>query len=273
MNSVGWHASDEVLRQYAQGEGGIAVTSSVEAHLLRCPVCRDRIATEVSEPLDAVWTRIADQVQTPRRPVAVRFLRRSGLRETDAVLLSAARSLGGAWTLATVAVVVFAALAAMPGSAQGRALYLLVSPLVPVLGVVVAFASVDPLAELTAATPYPKARLGLLRTAAVAITSVPLSIAIGLAVPNIEWLAFAWLLPAIALTLVALVAMTWWAAEPVGIAVSGAWAAVIAAAYERHELVGVVGIQSQLVYLVLAALAAGVLTLRLAAARTPGGYA
>jgi hypothetical protein len=273
MSTDTWHASDEMLRSYARGGTGIAVMASVEAHLLRCAACRERIAPEVQAPLDEAWTRVADRIQTPRLPFVVRLMRRCGLSEPDGVLLAAARSLNGAWLLATLAVVVFAALAAIPSAAQGQALYLLVAPLVPVAGVVAAFATSDPLVDLTDTTPYPKARLALLRTVAVVITSVPLSIAIGVAIPGIAWLAFAWLVPALALTLVTLVGMTWWKPEPVGIAVALAWVAVIAIARANHDVAGAVGIEQQAVYLVVATLAAVALAFRLAAARTPGGYA
>ena len=268
-----WHATDEMLRSYARGETDIAVMASVEAHLMRCAQCRGRVAAEApAEPLAAVWDRVVDAVQTPPLPVVVRVLRRLGVSESDALLLSAARSLSGAWTLASVAVVVFAALAAIPGVSQGRALYLLVAPLVPVLGVVAAFASGDPLADLTSTTSYAKARLALLRTVAVTVTSIPLSIAVGLAVPEIELLAFAWLLPALALTLLTLVAMTWWGHEPVGLAVGALWVAVIATAYASHDVAAAVRAELQLVYLVLALLAATALAIRIRATSAPGGY-
>jgi hypothetical protein len=199
-------------------------------------------------------------------------MRACGLRESDGVLLAAARSLDGAWLLATLAIVVFAALAAIPSAAGGRALYLLVAPLVPVAGVVMAFATDDPLAELTGATPYSKARLALLRTLAVVITGVPFAVAVGAVVPGIAWLAFAWLLPALTLTLVTLVGMTWWRAEPLGTGVALVWVAVIAVARHGHDVTAAVGVAQQLVYLVIAAFAAVALALRLGAAHPPGGY-
>ena len=216
---------------------------------------------------------MADAVQAPRAPFVVRLMRMCGLSESDGALLGASRSLNGAWLLATMAVVVFAAVAAIPSETQGQALYLLVAPLVPVAGVVAAFAAGDPLACLTSTTPYSKARLALLRTVAVVITSVPLSIAIGVAIPGIAWLAFAWLVPALALTLLTLVGMTWWRPEPVGIAVSVGWIAVIATARADHDIAGAVGFEQQIVYLAVAAIAAVALALRLGAAHTPGGYA
>jgi hypothetical protein len=273
MSAETWHAGEEMLRSYARGESGVAVMASVEAHLMRCPDCRERLAPEVEAPLEAAWTRVADHIQTPRLPFVVRLMRACGLSESDGVLLAAARSLNGAWLLATLAVIVFAAVAAIPSETQGQALYLLVAPLVPVVGVVAAFAASDPLSDLTSTTPYSKARLALLRTVAVVITSVPLSIAIGVAIPGIAWLAFAWLLPALALTLLTLVGMTWWKPEPVGIAVALVWVAVIATARAGDDIAGAVGFEQQLVYLGVAALAAVALALRLGAAHTPGGYA
>jgi hypothetical protein len=273
MNTDGWHASEDMLRGYARGEGGIAMTASVEAHLMHCPVCRDRLAIEVTEPPEGVWARVADQIALPPAPATVRALRRFGLSETDAVLLSAARSLSGAWLLATIAVVAFSALAAIPGIPQGQGLYLLVAPLVPVLGVVAAFGSADPLAGLTATTPYSKARLALLRTAAVVVASVPLSVAIGVVTPGIAWLAFAWLLPSLALTLITLVMMSWWDPEPVGITVAAAWLGAIGAGYATHDVSAAVRVDLQLVYLAVALLAGVALTFRLGSPGTKGGYA
>jgi hypothetical protein len=262
-----------MLCRYARGETGMAVTASVEAHLVHCPACQARLAPEVDLPLDDAWTRVLDVIQEPPRPLLVRLLQRAGLGDSDAVLLAGARSVGGAWTLATLMVVCFAALSALAADAQEQTLYLVVAPLAPVLGVVAAFGSSDPLAAVARATPYPKARLALVRTAAVLVWSMPLSLAFGLAVPEIGTLAFGWLLPSLALVLIALAAMTWWAPEPVGAAISAGWLAVVGAAYARHAVTAAVGPEAQLIALVVAAVAAVVLTLRLGAARTPGGYA
>jgi hypothetical protein len=274
MSTDTWHASGEMLGAYARGEGGLATTASVEAHLMACPECRARVALKVQPgPLDATWSAVADRLHAEKLPFVVRLLRRAGLSENDSVLLAAARSLDGAWTLATLAVLVFAALAAIPGVADGRALYLLVAPLVPVIGVVAAFQSSDPLAALTITTPYSQARLALLRTVAVVVTSVPAAVAIGFVVPGIAWLAFAWLLPALALTVITLLAMTWLEPEQAGAGVVITWSVLIALAYANHDIANVVRPGLQVVYLAVAVIAAAGLALRIGAARTPGGYA
>ena len=162
-----------------------------------------------SAELALAWTGIRAAIQRPALPPVLRLLRRIGLSEQDSVLLSASQSLRGPWTLATSAILVFAVAASFPGQSIGQALYLLVAPLVPVLGVVAAFAAGDTGAELTGPTPYSKTRLALLRTAAVIVTTVPLVVALGAIVPGIGWLAIAWLGPALGLTLTALVALTW----------------------------------------------------------------
>jgi hypothetical protein len=274
MSTLDWHASDEMLNAYVRGETGVAVMASVEAHLLLCPLCRERIAAVSPQPaLGAAWSRVVDRIQVPPAPLVVRMLRRLGLSNADGVLLSAARALDGAWALATLAVVVFAALAAIPAVAEGRALYLLVAPLIPVLGVVAAFAAADPLAGLTVATPYSKARLAFLRAMAVALAGVPLAFTVGVAVPGIAWLAFAWLIPALALTVVTLLAMTWWTPESSGIVTTLVWVAVIAIARAHHGAAQAVSADVQLVYALVAALAALALALRIRTAHTPGGYA
>jgi hypothetical protein len=151
-------------------------------------------------------------------------------------------------------------------------LYLLVAPLVPVLGVVGAFAATDPLTELTNATPYSKMRLALLRTLAVVTATVPLVVVMG-GVAHVGWLSVAWLGPAFGLTLTALVALTWWPPWVTGTGASIVWAVVVAVAFERHDLTAAIQLQAQICYLIVAAATAAGLTARIRAAHTPGGYA
>jgi hypothetical protein len=194
-----------------------------------------------------------------------------GLSEADAALLQAARSLDGSWTIATLAVVAFAALAAIDGGAAGRALYLLIAPLLPVAGVVVAFSSSDSLADLVATTPYSKARLALLRTAAVCAASVPLVIAFGAAVPPIGWLAVGWLMPALALTTLTLAAMTWISPAAAGSAAGALWLLIVAAAFAADDVGAAVASGPVLGYALVSSLAAACLTVRLKSAHEPGG--
>lgn len=270
---MSWHADAALLRSYAAGDPDVAAAASVEAHLLECGECRARLAgVRGPDPaLERAWTGVMAGIGVPPPSPPVRLLRRLGASAADAVLLRAARSLDGAWTLATIVVIAFAALAALDGGERGTALYLLLAPLVPVAGVVVAFASTDPLDELTTATPYSAARLALLRTLAVSVTSVPLVVAVGAVVPAIGWLAVAWLVPAIALTLLTLAAMTWVRPVPAGAAVAVLWLMVVAAAFAGGDPATAVAGGPQLVHLAVALAAAAILVVRLTTAHAPGG--
>lgn len=271
--AIAWHADDGLLRRYAAGDPlDAGSAASVEAHLIGCGGCRARLAGLGPDPvLERAWTSVVAGVATPRPSPAVRMLRRIGVSEADAVLLRAARSLDGAWTLATLVVIAFAALAAIDGGDRGAGLYLLLAPLVPVAGVVVAFTSVDPLDEITAAAPYSAARLALLRTAAVCATSIPLVVAAGLAVPPIGWLAFAWLVPALALTLLTLAAMTWLSPAASGVGAAALWVAAVGVAWLASDPDAVVAPRSLSVQVVVAVAAAACLSVRLMSRHAPGG--
>ncbi|MGD9571154.1 MAG: zf-HC2 domain-containing protein [Thermoleophilia bacterium] len=267
-----WHADDALLRAYDRGTCDPGGAASVEAHLVGCPACRGRYAVLAEEPLhDVAWDAVLAGIAIPRAPVAVRALRRAGVSDADAVLLRAARSLDGSWIIAVLTVLAFSALAAIQGGPDARALYLLVAPLVPVLGVVVAVAAVDPLAELVSATPYSAARHALLRTVAVCAVAIPLVVLLGAAVPAIGGLAFAWLLPGLALTLIALVMLTWWTPLTTGAATGALWCAVVAGAYRVDDVAAAVGPRLSLVHLAVATCAAIVLAVRLRSAHVPGG--
>lgn len=264
-----WHCDPPLVRRYLDGELPLGPAASVEAHLIGCADCRALVA-EATDPvsLAPVWDGVRATIERPRPSI----LRRLGVRENDVVLLRAAQLLRGPWTFATVAVLTFAIVAAW-GSVAGQAAYLLVAPLVPVLGVAGSFAATDPLNALTHATPYSKIRLTLLRAVAVVATTVPLVVGLGAILPGIGWLSVAWLGPALGLTLLALVALTWWSPAVTTTGVSVLWAGVIGVAYQRHDLTAAIEREAQLGYLLVAVLLTAALVARIRSAHTPGGYA
>jgi hypothetical protein len=272
----GWHIAGDLVERYAAGRMDVGLAASVEAHLMTCERCRHRLAAvmppRVSLRLEDTWSRIRATVEVPPLPPPVRLLRRLGITQETAVVLATARSMSGAWTLATVVVLTFAAAAAFVGDTVGVALYLVVAPLVPVAGVVAAFSSSgDSVAELTGTTPYPSARLVLLRAGGVALTSVPLAVGVGLAVPGAEWLAFAWLAPALAFILAVLAASTWCDPVVAGGCVAVGWAAVVTSALRTDDPLLPVAAAAQPAYLVAAVLAGVLLAARIHRSRIPGG--
>lgn len=270
MSTQAWHCDARLVRRYVDDDLDIALAASVEAHLVGCAACRTLVA-DATDPawLAPAWEAIRDTIERP----APGILRRLGVSERDAVLLRAAQLLRGPWTFATAAILVFAVVASWPGNVFGQATYLLVAPLVPVLGVAGAFAATDPINAITHPTPYSKTRLTLLRAVVVVVTTVPLVVLLGALLPGIGVLAVAWLGPALGLTLSALVGLTWWSPAVTTTGLSIVWATVVGVAYQRHELTAAIERDAQIGYLVVAAITAAALVARIRSAHTPGGYA
>ena len=117
----GWHADQALLERYLRGDAGAALGSSVEAHLLRCDTCRGRIEPLVDPaPLRDVWARLEEAVQAPREGILHRLIRRLGVADHDALLLSAAPALRTGWVLGTALALTFAAVAALGGGPGAR---------------------------------------------------------------------------------------------------------------------------------------------------------
>jgi Putative zinc-finger len=202
---VSWHAGQELLDRYARGGLDEIQGWSVEAHLLACPSCRDRLAGLVDrERLEGIWAEVVDTLDRPARTPIEWVLRRLGVGDSTARLLAATPSLTLSWLLAVAVALGFAVLAAR-SAREGLLLFLLVAPLVPVAGVAGAYGPwVDPTYEIGLAAPISSVRLLLLRVAAVLAASVVLAGGAALGLPQLDWTAVAWLLPALGLTLASL---------------------------------------------------------------------
>jgi len=264
-----WHADDAELSRYVAGVAGAVNGASIEQHLLRCPVCRARVAEYVpQQPLEVVWERIRRQAEEPRPTPAQRALVRAGLSGSDALLVAAAPSLRTSWLLGLAGALGFVALSVAYGGARGLAFFLLVAPLVPVVGVAFAYGpDVDPAYEVGRSAPYPATRLLLLRTAAVLATSLPLVVATSLVVPGLDATAFAWLLPALAFSAVVLAASTWCRPAVAATAVALGWACAVGSAALVRDAAAVLTPTLLAGYCLLGV--AAVLVLRLRLRRNP----
>ncbi|MGW6904123.1 zf-HC2 domain-containing protein [Streptomyces sp. NPDC054940] len=123
------------------------------------------------------------------------------------MLWAAGPAVRGAWSAAVLGVALAAVLLARFADFAGaRPLLLAVAPVVPVAGVALSYgAHADPLHEIAASTPSAGLRLVLTRTTAVLAVSLPLLTLAGLLLPSSGAPgAAAWLLPGLALTLIAL---------------------------------------------------------------------
>jgi putative zinc finger protein len=201
MSTIPWHLDPEIAERYADGALGHVLTASVEQHLLACPECRALLTPHVDTArLDAVWSDVLERVEQPAKPLLERALCRAGMAEPTARVVAAAPSLRGAWVAGMTLVLALALLAAYL-SPHGIAVYLALTPLLPMVGVALAYGpAADPAFEIAAATPYSQVRLLALRTAfVVSTTTVPTTVA-GLLLPGSPLVAVAWLAPALALT-------------------------------------------------------------------------
>lgn len=243
-----WHLDDDTLQAYADGQPLQVIGPSVEAHLPTCAECRDRFDLLVpDESIEPAWTMIRAEIEAPRRSLGERLLQAGGLSADSARLLAAVPSLRGAWLLGLFLVTVFATVAALFAGDVGMTLFLMVAPLAPVAGVAAAFGGDgDPSHELVVVTPYSAARLLMLRTLGVLVTSVPATVLIGFALPGPVWIGVAWLTPAAAgVTLVLLLTPMFGATVPAA-AIGAFWSVTVGAAARMSDPVAAVGPAMQL---------------------------
>jgi hypothetical protein len=265
-----WHVNTQVWEAYAAGGLDPATAASVDAHVVSCPTCREAAKGHV-EPvtLEAVWTTVSNRIGRPVLPPWLRPLRGLGVPDDDLVVLSTA-SLLLPWAMAVGSALACAMLAGLMPTYQ-ETTFLLLAPLIPVLAVVAAYDSTDPFREVSVPTPYSKMRLALLRTVAALVVAVPAAMAIGLLIPGLEPLAFRWLLPALGLTLAALVLLSWLTAEAAGGAVCVAWLVAVATVGRTYEVDVLATAAAQAGFAVAAAVLAAVFLIRTSTLRLLGG--
>jgi anti-sigma factor RsiW len=203
MTTPTWHTDERLLGAYVAGALNALEGASVEQHLTRCADCRARVRPLTDLPaLERGWDAVRTAVEQPHRPLLVRAAVRLGLPEPHAVLLAATVSLRTAWLVSGLVALAFAFLAAHWSSEGEIWPFLLVAPLIPVLGVAAAYDPADdPLESLIVTAPFGRGRLILLRTSAVLLTCLPVACLFGLMLPGPLWVAAAWLGPALAMVL------------------------------------------------------------------------
>jgi signal transduction histidine kinase len=157
------------------------------------------------------------------------------LRVPDHVarLLASTPSLRLSWIAAATIAAGFSAWAANVGT-DGHLVFLLVAPVLPVAGVAAAYGPwADPSHELATTTPFSGLRLLLLRSLAVLVATTALTAVAGALVPASEVSSFAWVLPALALTVASLALSTFVAPHMAASGVVAAWTAIVIAAEVR----------------------------------------
>lgn len=264
MTTQTWHADRDLLAAYVAGALDPINGASVEQHLDRCAECRQSIRPLVDVPaLDRAWTGILETVETQELPLPARVARRLGATDATSILLGATASLRTAWISSAFVALAFAVAAVYWSGGGALAPFLLVAPLVPVLGVAAAYGPhEDPLEALIVTAPYGRTRLILLRTLGVLVSVLPFAIAAGFFVPGPVWVAIAWLGPALALVPV-MMALSSFVGPRVGAAaVTIAWSGVVLLSVRVMPATWPVELNQQVVYAALAGASLVVLFVR-----------
>lgn len=179
--------------------------------------------------IEANWQAITVELDAPRPGRVERLLARVGVPPWTARLLVATPALRRAWFVA-MAVVIVVGLGAADGAdpRDGLFTWLALAPLLPVLGVAMAYGpESDPAHEITLATPLRGLRLVLVRAATViGLSTVALGF-VTLLTPEPSVMAAGWLVPSLACTSVTLAAMTLVASRHAAAATAVGWLLVV----------------------------------------------
>jgi hypothetical protein len=283
------HVPPADLRAWVVGDAEGIVSMSVEQHVMRCGPCQDAVSRVVatqrrdrtpatpdgpgadadtqapaSSPtldLAAVWHAVRDEIEVPPVSALERWLARIGLPPADAMLVSAAPALRGSWICALALSVAFAVAGAVSTRGGSVAIFLMVAPLVPVVGVAAAFGpEVGPALEQESSVPYPLVRLVFLRTGAVLLTALPVVLVGQLVFP--EHVAWLWLLPALGFTAVVLALSTWFGPWRPAIAVILVWLSCTWAAARADTVSAVLAPRFLVLYVLMLIAGPVVLVLR-----------
>lgn len=229
QDTSGWHAATDDLLSYREGRLHGAAADSVEAHLLRCPVCRATLADTVPAAEQAArFERLALALDRPSR-----WSRRSPwlrLAAGTPELATAALSLAAAFVVVPLAA---AALDPRPATAW----FLALAPALPVAGTVVAYRAVaDPVGALAEATPMHSFRIVLMRVAVLLGALLPAGVLASVLMPGRAVHLLGWVLPALAGSALVLAVGT--RRDPVWLATAlcGAWAVTVAVGMDRSRL-------------------------------------
>lgn len=181
--------------------------------------------------IDRNWRAITIELNAPRPGRFEAMLRRVGLPAHLSRLVVATPALRRSWFVATGLVMVLGLTVDAQAGRAGLLPLLLLAPLLPVMGVSLAYGlEADPAHEASLATPMSGLRLVLTRAATVVAFSVVLLgvvSLIGSTRATGPMMAFSWLLPALGTTAATLALMTVLAPRRAAMCVAMVWVVVV----------------------------------------------
>lgn len=178
--------------------------------------------------LERNWQAVRAELDVPAPSRLERFVRRLGFPAPLTRVALATPGLRRAWFVA-VAVVMFVALVSGDAESSENLLgFLLLAPLIPVLGVSFAYGiEADPAHEIGVATPMRGLTLVLTRAAVILTVSAMVLTLSALLNPASGLWAVAWLLPSIALTFTSLAISTWLSPRKAAAGTAAGWLVVL----------------------------------------------
>ena len=223
-----WHVPIDALQRYEGGAIDATQQLSIEAHLIACGSCRDALAGFADrQTLERSWQAIEATAAAPRPSGVERLLLRLGISDHNARLVAATPSMRRSWLVA-VAVVLMLAVLVANGADDGYIFFLIVAPLLPLIGIASAFGpGIDPTYEIGIAAPIRGFRLLLIRSIAVLVSTIALAAVAALFLPALDWRAGAWLLPSLALVAAGLALSTLISPVRATVLVATSWIAIV----------------------------------------------
>lgn len=208
--------------------------------------------------IDHNWRAITVELDAPRPSRIERLLHAIGFPTRLTRVAVATPALRRAWYLATALAVVLgwgAAEADRP--VASLFVLLLIAPLVPVLGVALAYGTeADPAHEAALATPMRGLQLILTRaTVVLAVSTLVLGVTAVLA-PGSSIMAFAWLIPSLGLTMSAVALMTITSPRRAGAITAIVWVVGVLLAQGSGDDLAAFGLGGQITMGLTAAIAA-----------------
>jgi hypothetical protein len=208
---------------------------------------------------------VGAELDAPRRHRLERLLGRLGVPEHVSRVMGTTPVMRRAWLVASLVALLFGLAAANGERSSGDlTLLLTLAPLVPVMGVGLAYGpGVDPAHEMTVVAPTSGFRLLLLRAATVVGITVVLGGLASVLVADQGAIAVAWLIPALALCTAALALSAWIPARLAAAIVGGVWLAVVIGFNSATEdTLAMFGAPGQLALLAVAMVAGVLLVVR-----------
>ena len=253
-----WHVDDELVERYAAGELGCPPRGVGRGARNCLHDLSARAGPRGAAPSvwTATWSEVVDRVDSPPVSLLERVLTRAGMTESDARLVVSAPALRLAWVLSVVLVLLFS-LVASSTPRFGPDVFLLLAPILPVLGVGLAYGPwVDPSYESHAVGAL------LVRAADPAAHrsragrhGAPRGRRAGALLPG-DGTAVVWLLPAAALVAVTLALAAWVPPLTAAIGTSVVWVVALLSLWRYESSIDpVFDLTGQVAALVLIAVA------------------